>query len=128
MATVSQPELRLQLKHTNRPYGGGWWPGGNDLSHQILDLVDRWPTDRPSIVGYAFLRDDWDGSEAEVPTRYLTRTLILTLSDRSSCRLLMIPQDTDPVTAEQLLTEASDPYTHWRRMDFASTYRPALVR
>lgn len=128
MATVVQPDLRLQVKHTNRPYGGGWWPGGDDVSHQILDLMGRWPADRPSIVSYAFLHDDWDRAESEVPARYLTRTLILALSDRSSCRLLMIPHDSDPASAEELLREASNPHTSWRRMDFASTYRPSVSR
>ena len=123
MATVVHPDLRLQSNHSNRPYGGGWWPGGDDVSHQILDLMGRWPADRPSIVSYAFLHDNWDRSESSVPAQYLTRTLILVLSDRSSCRLLMIPHDADPVAADELLTEASNPHTTWRRMDFASTYR-----
>lgn len=127
MATVVQPDLRLQVKHTNRPYGGGWWPGGDDISHQILDLMGRWPADRPSIVSYAFLHDNWDRSESEVPARNLTRTLILILSDRSSCRLLVIPHDSDPAAAEELLTEASNPHSTWRRMDFASTDRPKVA-
>ncbi len=125
MATVVQPDLRLQAKHTNRPYGGGWWPGGDDVSHQILDLMGRWPADRPSIVSYAFLQDNWDSSESEVPSGNLTRTLVLILSDRSSCRLLLLPADTNADVADEFLTEASDPLSKWRRMDFASTYRSA---
>jgi hypothetical protein len=128
MAALAQPALRLQPKHTNRPYGGGWWPSRDDLSNQLIDLVERWPADRPSIISYAFLQDDWDQSEAEVPTRHLTRTLILILSDKSSCRLLMIPHDANSLVAEELLNEASDPYSTWQRMDFASTDRPAVAR
>ncbi len=123
MAAVKAPMLRLQDAHTNRPYGGGWWPDGHELSHELLDLVSRWPADRPSILSYAFLNDDWDKSESEVPLKYRTRTLILVLSDRSSCRLLLIPHDTDPEIAEELLAEASNPHTTWRRMDFVSTFR-----
>jgi hypothetical protein len=128
MAALAQPALRLQPKHTNRPYGGGWWPSRGDLSTQLGDLVVRWPGDRPSIVSYAFLQDDWDQSEAGVPTRHLTRTVILILSDRSSCRLLMIPHHASAVVAEQLLQEASDPHSTWRRMDFASTERPVVAQ
>lgn len=123
MAAVISPELRLQADHTNRPYGGGWWPNGVGMSHEILDLMGRWPADRPSIVSYAYLHDDWDRAEASVPTRYRTRTLILILSDRSSCRLLLIPPDTGSEVAQELLTEASDPLSKWRRMDFVSTFR-----
>lgn len=121
MAALAPPSLRLQPRHTNRPYGGGWWPSRDDLSHQLIDLVGRWPADRPSIVSYAFLRENWDKSESEVPARNLTRTLILVLSDRSSCRLLVIPHHTDPAVAEQMLNEASDPHSTWQRMDFTST-------
>ncbi|PWN04718.1 hypothetical protein DJ010_03630 [Nocardioides silvaticus] len=128
MAALAQPALRLQPKHTNRPYGGGWWPSRADLATQLGDLVGRWPEDRPSIVSYAFLHDDWDQSEAAVPARHLTRTLILILSDRSSCRLLMIPGHARSDVAEQLLSEASDPHSTWRRMDFASTERPGVAQ
>ncbi len=123
MATVISPALRLQRDHTNRPYGGAWWPDGDELSHELLDLVSRWPAERPSILSYAFLHDDWDRSESAVPLQYRTRTLILILSDRSSCRLLLIPRDTDPVVAEELLNEASNPDSKWKRMDFVSTFR-----
>jgi|GEM_PF-7068149 len=123
MAAIASPDLRLQKDHTNRPYGGGWWPDGHELTHELLDLVSRWPADRPSIVSYAFLHDDWDRSEADVPAEHLTRTLVLNLSDRSTCRLLLVPHDTAPVVADELLVEASNPHTTWRRMDFASTYR-----
>jgi len=123
MAAVTSPALRLQADHTNRPYGGGWWPNGAGMSHELLDLMTRWPADRPSIVSYAYLHDDWDRTEAAVPLRYRTKTLILVLSDRSSCRLLMIPPDTDADVAEELLVEASNPLTKWRRMDFVSTFR-----
>lgn len=125
MATIAPPTLRLQADHTNRPYGGGWWPAGEGMSHELLDLMTRWPADRPSIASYAYLHDDWDRSEAAVPQRYRTRTMILMLDDRSNCRLLLIPTDTNPDVAKELLAEASDPLSKWRRMDFASTFRAA---
>ncbi len=69
---------------------------GHELSHELLDLVSRWPADRPSILSYAFLNDDWDKSESAVPLKYRTRTLILILSDRSTCRLLLVPHARTP--------------------------------
>ncbi len=123
MATVKAPTLRLQADHTNRPYGGGWWPAGEGLSSELLDLMARWPADRPSIASYTYLHDDWDRSEASVPARYRTRTMILMLNDRSSCRLLLIPTNTDADVAKEFLAEASDSRSKWRRMDFASTFR-----
>ena len=123
MAAIAPPFLRLQRDLTRRPYGGGWWPQGAGVGHELLELVHRWPSDRPTISHYAYISDDWDRTEARVPARYRTRTLILTLSDRSSCRLLQIPTDTDAAVAEELLAEASDPHSKWRRPDFVSTYR-----
>lgn len=128
MAALAQPALRLQPKHTHRPYGGGWWPDRDELSLQLLDLRQRWPSDRPSIVNHSFLRDDWDRSEAEVHTRNLTRTLVLLLSDGSSCRLLMVPHHASCVVAEQILVEASDPRSTWSRMDFATFDRSDVDR
>ena len=128
MAAVAPPELRVQGKHTNRPYGGGWWPDGHELTHELRDLMARWPKGLPSIVGYAFLHDDWDSSDSSVPPRYRTHTLVLALSDRSSCRLLVIPHDTDAVVADEILTEASDPHSSWTRLDFASTFRSTVCR
>lgn len=123
MAAVKSPALVLQRDHTNRPYGGAWWPDGHELAHELLDLVGRWPADRPSIVSYTFLHDDWDRSESAVPLEYRTRTLILILGDRSSCRLLLIPHDTPAAVAEELMAQAGDPLSSWKRMDFASTFR-----
>lgn len=123
MATIAPPELRLQRDLTRRPYGGGWWPDGEGVAHELLDLVHRWPTELPSISRYAYISDDWDQSEARVPPRYRTRTLILVLSDRSTCRLLQIPSDTPADVAEELLAEASNPGSMWRRVDFVSTFR-----
>lgn len=128
MAVLVQPALRLQPKHTHRPYGGGWWPTRDELSDQLSDLTQRWPSVRPSIVRHAFLHDDWDQSEAVVHTRNLTRTLVLLLSDGSSCRLLMIPHHASSAVAEQILKEASDPRSTWSRMDFATTDRSGVNR
>lgn len=125
MATVAPPVLRLQKDLARRPYGGGWWPAGEGVAHEVLDLVHRWPMDLPSIVRYAHISDDWDESEATVPLHYRTRTLILVLSDRSTCRLLQIPTDTPAEVAEELLAQATDPGSMWRRIDFVSTERTA---
>lgn len=129
MAAIASPALRLQADLTRRPYGGGWWPNGQGMAHELLDLVHLWPPDLPSIVRYAYISDDWDQSEARVPIRYRTRTLILMLSDRSACRLLQIPTNTPAEVADELLTEASNPGSMWRRVDFVSTFRgPGEVR
>ncbi|GAA3835453.1 DUF5994 family protein [Nocardioides panacisoli] len=125
MATVSSPALRLQRDLTRRPYGGGWWPSGSGVAREVLDLVEQWPANLPSILRYAYISDDWDQSESRVPPRYRTRTLILSLSDRSSCRLLQIPTDTPADVAEELLARASDADSTWRRVDFVSTFRGA---
>lgn len=123
MAAISAPALRLQADLARRPYGGAWWPSGQGVSNELLDLIHRWPMDLPSILRYSYISDDWDQSEATVPLRYRTRTLILMLSDRSACRLLQIPTDTPAEVAEELLTEASYSGSMWRRIDFVSTFR-----
>ncbi|KAA1415853.1 hypothetical protein F0U44_19635 [Nocardioides humilatus] len=123
MAAITSPELRLQSDLTRRPYGGGWWPDGRGVSHELLDLMHRWPADLPKITSYAYISDDWDRSEASVPLEYRTRTLILVLADRSTCRLLQLPASTPADVADELLTEASYSGSMWRRIDFVSTYR-----
>lgn len=123
MADIASPALQLQRDLTRRPYGGCWWPDGAGVSREVLDLVHRWPADLPSIERYAYISDDWDQSEAKVPAPYRTRTLILVLSDRSTCRLLQIPVDTPQDVAQELFAEACDPHTKWRRVDFVTTYR-----
>ncbi len=124
MAAVAPPTLRLQKDISRRPYGGAWWPDNDDESHALLDLMGRWPAELPSIERYAYISDDWDQSESVVPLRHRTRTLVLVLSDRSSCRLLQIPTDTPAEAAEELLAEASYSGSQWRRIDFVSTVRP----
>lgn len=121
--TIASPMLRLQRDHTNRPYGGAWWPSGTGVSNELLDLVARWPSDRPSILRYSYISDDWDRAENAIPPGFRTRTLILSLSDRSTCRLLIIPTSTSPGVAAEFLEQASDSASTWRKMDFVSTYR-----
>lgn len=123
MAVITAPTLRLQADLARRPYGGGWWPNGEGVSHELLDLMHRWPTELPSIVRYSYISDDWDQSESTVPLSHRTRTLILVLSDRSTCRLLQLPADTPGEVAEELLAEASYSGSQWRRVDFVSTVR-----
>lgn len=125
MAAIVSPALRLQRDVTRRPYGGGWWPAGDGIAQELLDLVHRWPRELPTIVRYAYISEDWDQSEARVPAQYRTRTLILALEDRSTCRLLQIRPDTPAEVADELLAEASNPGSTWRRIDFVSTYRAA---
>lgn len=128
MAAIASPVLQLQRDHTNRPYGGGWWPSASGTSHELIDLVSRWPADKPSIVRYAFIDDAWDRAETTVPQRYRTRTMVLALSDRSTCRLLVLPPDTPVEIAQRFLDEASDPHTRWLRTDFVSTFRTPTPR
>jgi hypothetical protein len=123
MADIASPKLQLQADLTNRPYGGGWWPAGHGVEHELQDLVRRWPADQPKILRYSYIHEGWDQSESAVPTRFRTRTLVLVLSDRSSCRLLMIPPETSATVAAELLGEASNPHSTWKRMDFVSTFR-----
>ncbi|KAA1428474.1 DUF5994 family protein [Nocardioides antri] len=128
MATLAPPLLQLQKDLTNRPYAGGWWPAGDGMSHELLDLMHRWPAELPKIVSYAYLHEDWDRSEDAVPTRYRTRTLILVLADRSSCRLLQLPPDTPAEVAEELFGEATNHHSTWKRVDFVSTFRSPTPR
>jgi hypothetical protein len=128
MASIVPPVLRLQRDLAHRPYGGGWWPAGEGVANELLDLLHHWPRDLPKVVRYAYISDDWDQSEARVPHRYRTRTLILVLADRSTCRLLQLPAETPADVAEELLAEASNPGSMWRRVDFVSTFRTAPGR
>lgn len=135
MTAFEAPVLSLQPDLTRLPFGGAWWPEGRGVSHELLDLAARWPSHLPTIVGYAFLPDDWDqspelsGSDAGGPevgtgTRLRTRTVILSLSDRTACRVLVIPPEAPATVARSMLAEASDERSTWRRADFEDTFRP----
>ena len=134
MARQSAPTLRLALDLGRRPSGGAWGPTSRSLSDELLELAARWPTERASITGYYLLPEKWD-TQAVVddPDRRAvssghprTRTMVLRLADRSTCRLLLIPPDAPEDVAWQLLTEASDTGSTWRRADFESTFRPPV--
>lgn len=135
MADNDSPVLVLQPNLERRPVGGAWWPEGHGMSLELLDLVSRWPVERPSIVRYAYLPDEWDLGPApvSVPTadgdarapHLRTRILVLSLSDRTSCRLLLIPPETDPAVARGLLLEAGDPWSTWKRPDFEALLHPS---
>lgn len=135
MTGYAPPVLALQPDVTRLPFGGAWWPVGRGLSHELLDLAARWPAHLPTIVGYAILPDNWDqtptvpGSDADGPdvgtaVHLRTRTIILSLSDHSACRVLVIPPEAPPTVARSMLAEASDPASRWRRADFDDTFRP----
>lgn len=124
MNVPAPPVLVLQPDVHRLPFGGAWWPDGDGLSRDLLDLAVRWPAELPSIVGYVFLPVDWDATPAP-EAQLRTRTLVLTLSDRSSCRMMLIPSGTPPDVARSLLAQASDPLSQWRRSDFDGAFAEA---
>jgi len=125
MADTDYPGLRLQRDLTRRPYGGAWWPSGRDLAQQMRDLADAWPADRPAITRYVYLPPDVQRSDPAIMVR--TRTLVLSLDDGTTCRLLLVPPETPSSEARDLLAQASDPESSWTRADF-STAGPAPTR
>ena len=118
--SLTRVPLRLRLADAPGPrkLDGGWWPQSRDLATELADLVDHVPA--PLRVSRAvFSPPDWDDHPRRVPVdgRYVkvgsfphddTHLLLLTLSDATVLRLLVVPPTQDETQAEEALRQSSD--------------------
>ena len=120
--TARQP-LRLRLSDPDQPQllDGGWWPQSRNLTVEMADLVDHYPTERARIVKARFSPHDWEDAPKRVPTargyidtggfpRDDTHVMILTTSDRRKLCLLVIPPNLTQSQGEAALEAAVTPY------------------
>jgi hypothetical protein len=120
--TVRVP-LRLRLSDPARPHplDGGWWPQSRNLTAEMGDLVNHFPTDRARIVRALYSPPDWQDAPKRVPTargyietgsfpRDDTHVMVLTTSDRLKLCLLVIPPELTQLQGEAALRAAVTPY------------------
>ena len=98
--------LRLNLPHVRPGEGflsGVWWPQSRDLDVELADLVENYP-EAGFVTRVLISRPDWATSPQWVPARggrlkvrsfpdHDTHVLVLSMSDLSTTRLLVVPPD-----------------------------------
>ena len=134
MTTPSSPDLPaparapLRLSLAEVPLrgnlGGAWWPQSRDLSLELADLVDGFPTDRGRVMRALFSRPDWDLTPRRITTERGmmkvgsfpaddTHVMVLSMSTPPGrLSLLVVPPDTDEATARALMADAPSTDTH----------------
>jgi len=81
---------------------GGWWPQSRDLTVELADLVDHFPSRLGRIVRAGISPPDWDPAPRRIPVRggYVkagsfprddTHVIVLTMSDRTTLSVLVVP-------------------------------------
>ena len=61
-ASTARVPLRLRLndKLGDGSLDGSWWPQSRDLSLELADLVDHFPSEHGQVYRAVFSRPDWD--------------------------------------------------------------------
>lgn len=121
MSRASQPRLRLTPQARTGRLDGGWWPHTRDLATELGSLVDHFPVDRGSISRAVYSTPDWEPLlNRRVPTargyikagsfpRDDTHMILLSMSDRSVLRILVVPPALTAEQGEEALLAAATP-------------------
>lgn len=121
IAAPGRAALRLRLAEPpgSGYLGGGWWPHSRDLAVELADLVDHFPPRAGRIVRALVSPPDWDSTPRRIPIargflkvgsfpRDDTHLVLLTTSDRTVLRVLVVPPGFTRAHGEEaLLTAAS---------------------
>lgn len=115
--------LRLRVDHKARtgPVDGAWWPQSRDLVTEAIDLVDHFPDDIGRVARLVYSRPDWDEDSAArrmVTGRGTvklgafphddTHVMVVTLTSRERLVLVVVPPETEPDRAADVLDAAAD--------------------
>jgi hypothetical protein len=103
---------------------GGWWPQSRDLTLELTDLASHFPPESGRVVRALFSPPDWDYAprrlhvgSGQVKVGSFphddTHIMVLTTSDRTVLRVLVVPPAmTDAQGDEALLAASSEAYAH----------------
>jgi len=124
--TPGHPPLRLRMAPVPGAglMDGGWWPRSRELGRELGELVDHLPAHHGRVVRAHFSPPDWDTASRGIPTatgaitatsapEHGTHLILLTLADRRTLRLLVVPPAMTPDQGEEALLAAATPgYAH----------------
>ena len=99
---------------------GGWWPQSRDLTVELADLVDHFPSECGRIVRAVFSPPDWDPAPRHVPVagghikvgsfpRDDTHLIELKTSDRTVLHVLVVPPAFSAGQGAEALLAATTP-------------------
>lgn len=123
----SDPRSRLRLAAGGGTghLDGGWWPRSRELADELGLLVDRLPSGLGRVVRASFSDLDWEPlAEGRVSTsrgsvevdplpRDDRHLILLSMSDGSRLRLLVVPSGMSTEQGEEALLAAATPgYRH----------------
>ena len=116
--------IRLDNGFTSGPLDGAWWPQSRDLQAEAADLVDHFPDLLGGVERLLFSRPDWDSVRGAPSLRQIhaaigavkvgsfpsddTHVMIVKMRSGQRLRLLVVPSDTDPALASQVMDRAAD--------------------
>ncbi|WP_157514976.1 DUF5994 family protein [Nocardioides sp. J54] len=97
---------------------GGWWPRSRDLATELADLLVQMPAESGHIIRALFSPPDWDPAPRRIPigAGYLkvgsfprddTHLMLLTTSNRTILRMLVVPPEFTKDQGEEALLAAS---------------------
>lgn len=120
IAAPGRAALRLRLAEPpgSGHLDGGWWPYSRDLAVELADLVDHFPPLAGRIVRALVSPPDWDSTPRRIPIArgYLkvgsfprddTHLVLLTTSDRTVLRVLVVPPGFTRAQGEEALLAAA---------------------
>ncbi|MDR7360706.1 DUF5994 family protein [Nocardioides marmoribigeumensis] len=118
---MSRP-LRLHLAPdpSDGLLDGAWWPYSHDLETELADLVDHFPPEVGRVSRVLFSRPDWQTHPRHIQVgRGMMKTgsfpsddshvVLLKLAREQQLKVMVIPPETTPDAAEQLVAEALAP-------------------
>lgn len=119
-AAPCRTPLRLRMAdHPGRnQLDGGWWPQSRDLTVELADLVDHFPTELGHIARVVYSPPDWESAPRRIPVRrgYIkagsfprddTHLILLSMSDRSILHVLVVPPSYSDAQGDEALLAAA---------------------
>lgn len=116
--------MRLANGPQSGPLDGAWWPQSRDLQAEFADLVDHFPRSVGRVERLLFSRPDWDAAPGGPSIRRIharrgfvkvgsfpsddTHLMIVKMLSGQRLRLLVIPCETEPGSAAQIMQSAAD--------------------
>ena len=127
-STIPTPRSPLRLRMSAHPgrgtLDGGWWPQSRDLTVELTDLANHFPPASGRIVRALFSPPDWDTAPRRLHVgagqvkvgsfpHDDTHIMVLTTSDRTVLRVLVVPPTLTPDQGDEaMLAAATDAYAH----------------